>query len=62
MFQLTKDEVDSLRSQFVTANIESKSRALPHVFTEQGVYMLTTVLKKELARAFVIFKRACGSI
>lgn len=49
MFQLTKDEVDSLRSQFVTANIESKSRALPHVFTEQGVYMLTTVLKKELA-------------
>lgn len=49
MFQLLQEEVDDLRSQFATANIDSKSRALPRVFTEQGVYMLTTVLKKDLA-------------
>ena len=34
---------------FVTANISSKSRSNPYVFTEQGVYMLMTVLKGELA-------------
>ena len=38
-----------LRSHFVTANISSKSRSNPYVFTEQGVYMLMTVLKGELA-------------
>lgn len=35
MFQLTKQELEYLRSNFSTANINSKSRALPHVFTEQ---------------------------
>lgn len=49
MFQLSDDEVEYLRSQFVTANISSKSRSYPYVFTEQGVYMLMTVLKGELA-------------
>ena len=49
MFQINQEEVDILRSQFATANISTKSRTLPYVFTEQGVYMLTTVLKKELA-------------
>ena len=34
MFQLTENEVVVLRSQNVTANISSKSRALPYVFTE----------------------------
>ena len=43
------EEVEYLRSQFVTANISSKSRSNPYVFTEQGVYMLMTVLKGELA-------------
>ena len=33
----------------MTANISSKSRSNPYVFTEQGVYMLMTVLKEELA-------------
>ena len=33
----------------MTANISSKSRSNPYVFTEQGVYMLMTVLKGELA-------------
>lgn len=49
MFQLSDEEVEYLRSQFVTANISSKSRSNPYVFTEQGVYMLMTVLKGELA-------------
>lgn len=49
MFQLSDDEVEYLRSQFVTANISCKSRSNPYVFTEQGVYMLMTVLKGELA-------------
>ena len=49
MFQLSDNEVEYLRSQFVTANISSKSHSNPYVFTEQGVYMLMTVLKGELA-------------
>lgn len=49
MFQLTKEETDFLRSKFLTANISSMTRSLPYVFTEQGVYMLMTVLKGELA-------------
>lgn len=49
MFQLAQEEVDNLRSNFLTANISKKSRSLPYVFTEQGVYMLMTVLKGELA-------------
>lgn len=49
MFQLSDDELEHLRSQIVTANISSKSRSNPYVFTEQGVYMLMTVLKGELA-------------
>ena len=48
-FELSDEEVKYLRSQFVTANISSKSRSNPYVFTEQGVYMLMTVLKGELA-------------
>lgn len=49
MFELTDDEVENLRSNFLTANLNSKSRYNPHVFTEQGLYMLMTVLKGSLA-------------
>lgn len=49
MFQLSDEEVEYLRLQFVTANISSKSCSNPYVFTEQGVYMLMTVLEGELA-------------
>jgi phage regulator Rha-like protein len=50
MFQLTKEEWDILRSQFVTANkYTSKIRYLPYVFTEQGVAMLATVLNSQKA-------------
>lgn len=55
MFQLTKSEVENLRSNFSTANINPKSRALPHAFTEQGIYMLATVLRGELAEQQSIF-------
>ena len=49
MFELTDDEVENLRSNFLTANLNNKSRYNPHVFTEQGLYMLMTVLKGPLA-------------
>ena len=49
MFELTDDEVEDLRSNFLTANLNSKSRYNPHVFTEQGLYMLMIVLKGPLA-------------
>ena len=49
MFKLTGEECKNLRSNFSTANINSKSRSLPYAFTEQGIYMLSTVLKGELA-------------
>ena len=42
-------EVSDLWSQNATANISSKSRTNPRVFTEQGVYMLATILKSKEA-------------
>ena len=47
MFQLTESEYYSLRFQFETAN--TKTRSLPYVFTEQGVAMLATVLRTNVA-------------
>ena len=44
MFELTDDEVENLRSNFLTANLNSKSRYNPHVFTEQGLYMLILII------------------
>ncbi|MBO4373807.1 MAG: ORF6N domain-containing protein [Lachnospiraceae bacterium] len=49
MFELTEEETEDLRTKFPTANISTMSRYNPHVFTEQGLYMLMTVLKGELA-------------
>ena len=47
---ITSDsEVNFLWSQNATANISSKSRNNPRVFTEQGVYMLATILKSKTA-------------
>ena len=47
---ITSDsEVDFLWSQNATANISSKSRNNPRVFTEQGIYMLATILKSKTA-------------
>lgn len=50
-FQLTDAEVKDLRSKFSTANISLMSRSLPYAFTEQGIYMLMTVLRGDLAVA-----------
>ena len=55
MFQMNKEEVNDLRSKFSTANINPKSRSYPHVFTEQGIYMLATVLNGEIAEQQSIF-------
>jgi hypothetical protein len=50
MFQLTKEEAECLRSQIVTSNSERGGiRYAPYVFTEQGVAMLSSVLKSERA-------------
>lgn len=48
-FVLLDDELKSLRSKFSTANISNMSRYNPRVFTEQGVYMLATILKSKVA-------------
>lgn len=55
MFQISLEELENLRSQFVTTKINSKSRSLPYAFTEQGIYMLATVLRGELAEQQSIF-------
>ena len=51
MFQLTKEEFYSLRSQFVTLEVGKgkHKKYLPLVFTEQGVSMLSAVLKSKKA-------------
>ena len=48
MFQLTETEFENLRCKNSTSSWGG-SRYLPNVFTEQGVYMLMTVLRGELA-------------
>lgn len=55
MFQLSNDELSDLRCKNFTANISSMSRTMPYAFTEQGIYMLATVLKGELAQQQSIF-------
>lgn len=53
-FQLTPEEYQNLKSQFVTSSIEKQNshggrRTLPYVFTEQGIAMLSAVLKSDTA-------------
>ena len=69
MFQLTKDEVQNLRSQIVTSNVDTSLRSqivtlnkrqgqhlkyMPYAFTEQGIAMLSAVLKSATAIAVSI--------
>ena len=49
VFELTPDEVNDLRSKFLTANVSPKSRVFPKAFTEKGLYMLATILKRKRA-------------
>lgn len=48
-FILSNQEKENLRSKFLTTNIGNMSRSNPRVFTEQGVYMLATILKSKTA-------------
>lgn len=65
MFELTKEELTSLRTQFATSNKRGGTRYLPFAFTEQGVAMLSGVLNTDKAiqmniaimRAFVEIRR-----
>ena len=62
MFQLTREEVESVKSQIVISRennfFEGQGggrRTLPYAFTEQGIYMLATVLRGDLAEQQSIF-------
>jgi ORF6N domain len=70
MFQLSQDEAEALRSQTATSSRgHGGRRYAPYVFTEQGVAMLSGVLRSERAvavniaimRAFVELRRAAAS-
>lgn len=70
MFQLDRDEAAALRSQIATSNNgRGGRRYAPYVFTEQGVAMLSSVLKSktaiavniEIMRTFVELRRVAGS-
>lgn len=60
-FQLNESEIpERLKSQFATLNIQENKRGMhikkmPYAFTEQGIYMLATVLRGELAEQQSIF-------
>lgn len=77
MFQLSSEEFDRLRSQFVTSNQAADSdgsarggrRYPPYAFTEQGVAMLSSVLRSdraihvniEIMRGFVRLRQMLAS-
>jgi hypothetical protein len=71
MFQLSKGELEKWRSQIVTSNPAAKMalRRRPYAFTEQGVAMLSSVLRSERAvqvniaimRAFVRLREMLAS-
>lgn len=48
-FKITSEEYDNLRSQFVTSSYYGGRRYLPYAFTEQGVAMLSAVLRSDVA-------------
>ncbi len=49
MFLLERQEVANLKSQFVTSSWGGARRAMPYAFTEQGVAMLSSVLRSKRA-------------
>ena len=72
MFQLTRDEADAIlrsRSQIVTLKRGQNIKYLPYAFTEQGVAMLSSVLRSPRAvqvniaimRTFVQLRRLMDS-
>ena len=78
MLQINANEFESLRRHFVTSNLKSQfggstrrggRRYLPYVFTEQGISMLSSVLRSrsairvniEIMRAFVQLRNLLSS-
>ena len=70
MIELTKEEFENWRSQFVTSNRDRMGlRYRPMAFTEQGVAMLSSVMKTgraievniEIMRAFVKIREMLGA-
>lgn len=62
MFPLTSEEIETVKSQVVTSSDASfftgqagGRRKAPYAFTEQGIYMLATVLRGEVAERQTIF-------
>ncbi|MBP5770118.1 MAG: ORF6N domain-containing protein [Bacteroidaceae bacterium] len=73
MFQLTRDEFDSLKQNLIFQFGSSRwggTRKLPYAFTEQGVAMLSGILNSSIAidmniaimRAFVAIRRMASSL
>ena len=68
MFQLSAREFKNLRSQFVISSLWGGRRTAPYAFTEQGVAMLSSVLRSrraiavnvEIMRAFVRLREMIG--
>jgi phage regulator Rha-like protein len=69
MFQLTRQEVARSRSQIVTLKRGQNIKYLPYAFTEQGVAMLSSVLRSkraiqvnvEIVRSFVRLRQLLAS-
>ena len=69
MFQLSKEEFSNLKSQIVISSWGGLRRARPYAFTEQGVAMLSSVLRSkrairvniEIMRAFVRLRQMLAS-
>ncbi len=69
LFQLSKAEFSNLKSQIVTSSWGGLRRAPPYAFTEQGVAMLSSVLRSkrairvniEIMRAFVRLRQMLAS-
>jgi hypothetical protein len=69
MFQLSKDEFENLRCHFGTSSQWGGRRYPPYAFTEQGVAMLSSILKSrravqvniEIMRTFVRLRRILAS-
>ncbi len=61
MFQLTDDELKNWKSQFATSNKEIMGmRKAPYAFTEEGIYMLATVLRSSVATQTSIQPKKIG--
>jgi hypothetical protein len=69
MYQLTPEEFENLRCQFGTSSSWGGRRHRPYAFTEQGVAMLSSVLRSkqavrvnvEIMRAFVRLRQAMSA-